>query len=155
MAEEADEEEDVEQGPSAEVALPQVTTTTYQGYHAIGTESEDSDDEGEEKIKTPEAINKIVIQMAVLNERLKDLDLDSEDEAHNVEGCLGTKEDRAYLGAMVKRFAKDDLADAGDGVQAAVRMHIQTVSQWKKWIYCIFTCGLWIFFRSSPDMFAS
>ena len=33
---------------------------------------------------------------------------------------------RAYLGAMVKRFAKDDLADAGDGVQAAVRMHIQT-----------------------------
>jgi hypothetical protein len=28
---------------------------------------------------------------------------------------------------MLRRFARDDLADRGDGVEAAVRMHVQTV----------------------------
>ena len=46
---------------------------------------------------------------------------------------------RSYLASMVRRFARDDLADEGDGVQAAIRMHIQTVAMWKKWLYCVLT----------------
>ena len=34
---------------------------------------------------------------------------------------------RTYLAGMLRRFAKDDLQDKGDGVEAAIRMHIQTV----------------------------
>ena len=30
---------------------------------------------------------------------------------------------------MLRRFARDDLADRGDGVEAAVRMHVQTVAR--------------------------
>ena len=37
---------------------------------------------------------------------------------------------------MLRRFARDDLADKGDGVEAAVRMHIQTVAwYWMIWMF--------------------
>lgn len=38
------------------------------------------------------------------------------------------QKNRTFLAGMLRRFARDDLADKGDGVEAAVRMHIQTVA---------------------------
>ncbi|CAJ1393535.1 unnamed protein product [Effrenium voratum] len=124
---------------------------TVQAYAALGTESGDSDSESKTE-QRPEAVRNLMLKMSVLKNRMASLDLDSDDsQGEAAEGCLGTAEDRVYLAGMLKRFARDDLADDGDAVEAAIRMHISTVSMVKKWFYCILTCGCWIFFRPHDD----
>eukprot|EP00434_Breviolum_minutum_P020828 symbB.v1.2.018374.t1/scaffold1462.1/size117239/7 len=152
MADEEDDEDDTEAPTELHEVTIQHRARREGPYVSLGPGAEsESDSDGLLRPKTPEAVNKIMLQMAVLNERLKDLDLDSEQEHDEVEGCLGTKADRTFLAGMLRRFARDDLADKGDGVEAAVRMHIQTVPMWKKWVYCLATCGLWMLFRPHDD----
>lgn len=151
MAEEGEDDDDDVETPAPRSEVVEVTIRHRENYRTLGSDSE-SESDGILRPKTPEAVNKLMLQMAVLNERLKDLDLDSgEEDQVEVPGCLGTKEDRTYLAGMLRRFARDDLADRGDGVEAAVRMHVQTVPMWKKWLYCFATCGLWIFLRPHDD----
>ncbi|CAE6940957.1 unnamed protein product [Symbiodinium natans] len=69
----------------------------------------------------------------------------------NSKACLGTTEDRNFLASMVHRFARDDLKSDGDGVEAAIRMCVHTVPAWKRWVYAILTCGLWVFMRPPDD----
>ena len=44
---------------------------------------------------------------------------------------------RTFLASMVHRFARDDLKSDGDGVEAAIRMHIHTAAASAARMWCV------------------
>ncbi|OLP81812.1 hypothetical protein AK812_SmicGene37599 [Symbiodinium microadriaticum] len=120
-------------------------------YAPLSTESDD-ESESEKERKDPErGVRKLLLDLSSRLMTDADMETPEDFDEERSKACLGTLEDRAFLASMVHRFARDDLKSDGDGVEAAIRMHIHTVAVWKKWVYAILTCGAWVFLRPPDD----
>ncbi|CAE7678855.1 unnamed protein product [Symbiodinium pilosum] len=126
----------------------------WQSWHDAfqGTGSDDESDSERRRKDSDKGVRKLLLDLSSRIQTDIDIETNEEFDAERMKACLGTMEDRTFLAGMLHRFARDDLKSDGDAVEAAIRMHIHTVPLWKKWVYAILTCGVWVFLRASLQM---
>lgn len=73
----------------------------------------------------------------------------SEEEPWPEDGqLLGSREDRTALRDVLRQFSRDDLADTGDDVVAAIRMQVHQVSAFQRRLRVVLSLGLYLLFQA-------
>lgn len=132
-------------------------TATVEVYQRVGADG-DSSDEPEANAGGAEAARSRAYQKLSVDMDAHWQDLEKNDDLQDADrggdyhpGLLGTEEDKAFLSGMMERFARDDLKQDDDALEAAIRMQIQTVTAFNKCIFTVLSCGLWMLYHPPED----